>query len=106
MVNFPFVLISICRKAPALHLHPVMSMKIFTVLTNMYSLLSKISLNLHNGLFNVNMSNEQGLNFQKLDVPNVVTDELVTFEHEAYMLLIVYSFGTIHFIFELIHNEL
>ena len=43
MVNFPFVLISICRKAPALHLHPVMSMKIFTVLTNMYSLLSKIS---------------------------------------------------------------
>ena len=62
-------------------------------------------LNLHNGLFNVNMSNEQGLELQ-LDVPNVVTDELVTFEHEAYMLPIVYSFGTIHFIFELIHNEL
>ena len=51
------------------------------------------------------MSNEQGLELQ-LDVPNVVTDELVRFEHEAYMLPIVYSFGTIHFIFELIHNEL
>ena len=62
-------------------------------------------LNLHNGLFNVNMSNEQGLELQ-LDVPNVVTDELVTFEHEAYMLPSVYSFGTIHFIFEVIHNEL
>ena len=62
-------------------------------------------LNLHNGLFNVNMSNEQGLELQ-LDVPNVVTDELITFEHEAYLLPVVYSFGTIHFIFELIHNEL
>lgn len=57
-------------------------------------------LNLHNGLFIVNTSNDYGIEMQ-LDVPTVQQEVLATFEHEAYLIPIIYPFGTIHIIFEL-----
>lgn len=57
-------------------------------------------LNLHNGLFNVNMSNEYALELE-LDPPVVERNSLLTFENECYLLPIVYPFGTLHFIFEI-----
>lgn len=57
-------------------------------------------LNLHNGLFNVNISNEYSIELN-LEPPVVeAREELVTFQSETYMLPIVYPFGTLHFIFE------
>lgn len=56
-------------------------------------------LNLHNGLFNVNMSNAYSMELQ-LEPPMVETTELLTLSKEAYLLPIVYPFGTLHFIFE------
>lgn len=61
-------------------------------------------LNLHNGLFSVNMSNEYGIELQ-LEVPNNETSELLTFEKESYLLPIIYPFGTIYFVFELLAAE-
>lgn len=57
-------------------------------------------LNLHNGLFNVNMSNEYSLELQ-LDSPIVETKELITFTTETYLLPVVYPFGTFNFIFQI-----
>ncbi len=57
-------------------------------------------LNLHNGIFNVNMSNDYSIELV-LEAPVVETDELLQFEHEAYLLPIVYSFGTVSFIIEI-----
>lgn len=57
-------------------------------------------LNLHNGLFNVNMSNEYSMELE-LKPPVTETDELLTFENESFLLPIVYPFGTLHFIFEI-----
>jgi hypothetical protein len=56
-------------------------------------------LNLHNGLFNVNVSNDYSLELQ-LSPPIVEKDELLTFSSEAYLIPVVYPFGTIHFIME------
>lgn len=58
-------------------------------------------LNLHNGLFNVNISNEHSVEL-KLDPPVMETDELLTFDSEVYLLPIVFPFGTVHFIFEIL----
>lgn len=57
-------------------------------------------LNLHNGLFTVNMSNEYSMELT-LEPPFATDEELLVFEKETYMLPIVYSFGTLYFIFEL-----
>lgn len=57
-------------------------------------------LNLHNGLFTVNMSNDYSIELQ-LEPPVTESLELLNFETETYLLPIVYPFGTIHFIFEL-----
>lgn len=57
-------------------------------------------LNLHNGLYTVNMSNDYSLELQ-LEPPATETAELLNFEKETYLLPIIYPFGTIHFIFEL-----
>lgn len=57
-------------------------------------------LNLHNGLYTVNMSNDYSIELQ-LEPPVTETSELVTFETETYLLPIIYPFGMIHFIFEL-----
>lgn len=61
-------------------------------------------LNLHNGLFNVNISNDLSIELT-LDPPHVESDELLTFKAETYLLPIVYPFGTIHFIFEIFKSE-
>lgn len=57
-------------------------------------------LNLHNGLFSVNMSNEYSIELS-LEPPLSHPEDLLTFETESYLLPIIYPFGTIHFIFEL-----
>lgn len=57
-------------------------------------------LNLHNGIFCVNMSNDESTELT-LEPPMNEKDELLTFEQETYLLPIVYPFGTIHFIFQL-----
>lgn len=56
-------------------------------------------LNLHNGLFLVNVSNERSIELS-LEPPVAEKDELLSFERESYLLPIVYPFGTLHFIFE------
>lgn len=62
-------------------------------------------LNLHNGLFNVNISNERSVELA-LDPPNTETDPLLTFNNaETYLLPIVYPFGMIHFILEITKPE-
>lgn len=55
-------------------------------------------LNLHNGLFNVNMSNTYSTELQLLP-PEVHTDCLLTFEDEHFILPVIYPFGTLNFIF-------
>ena len=61
-------------------------------------------LNLHNGLFNVNISNDYSIELA-LEPPQTETDELLTFQTETFLLPIVYPFGTIHFIFEIFKSE-
>lgn len=60
-------------------------------------------LNLHNGLFNVNMSNERSVELT-LKPPVIEKEELLSFETESYLLPIIYPFGTLHFIFEFCKN--
>lgn len=61
-------------------------------------------LNLLNGLFIVNMSNDCSIELT-LDPPVVEeTESLLTFQEETYLLPIVYPFGTIYFIITL-HNR-
>ena len=55
-------------------------------------------INLHNGLFCVNMSNEFSMNLS-LEAPVVEEKDLLTFEHETYLLPVLFPFGTLHFIF-------
>lgn len=57
-------------------------------------------LNLHNGLFSVNMSNDYSIELS-LEPPVQHEEGLLSFETETYMLPIVYPFGTLHFIFEM-----
>lgn len=56
-------------------------------------------LNLHNGLFIVNTSND---NSKELTIgfPQIPSNEILSFEHTAYCFPICYSFGTFHFILE------
>lgn len=61
-------------------------------------------LNLHNGLFNVNVSNENGVELH-LEPPYVETVDLLTFQQESYLMPVVYPFGTINFIFEFIPHS-
>ena len=61
-------------------------------------------LNLHNGLFTVNLSNDYSVELQ-LTPPGVETPELLTFTSETYLLPIVYPFGTFHFIIEMSAEE-
>ena len=57
-------------------------------------------LNLHNGLFIVNLSNEFSMELE-LSAPERIEDPLIVFENTAYYFPILYSFGTVNFIFEL-----
>ncbi len=56
--------------------------------------------NLHNGLFCVNLSNTHGIELQ-LNPPVIETTPLLTFKNDAFMMPVIYPFGTINFIFEL-----
>ena len=56
-------------------------------------------LNLHNGLFIVNVSNDSSIELT-ISAPESIDDPLLIFETETYHIPILYSFGTVHFIFE------
>lgn len=56
-------------------------------------------LNLHNGLFIVNASNDSSLELS-ISAPEQVDEPLLSFEGQAYHFPILYSFGTVHFILE------
>ena len=57
-------------------------------------------LNLHNGLFNVNMSNEFSLELN-LCPPEVHEEETLTNATKIYVFPIIFPFGTIHFLMEI-----
>ena len=56
-------------------------------------------LNLNNGLFIVNCSNDYGRELS-ISAPRHVDDGLVSFKDKAYHFQILYTFGTLHFIVE------
>ena len=56
--------------------------------------------NLHNGLFCVNISNNDNIELV-LDPPTTEEDMLLFFENTAFLMPIIYPFGTINFIFEI-----
>lgn len=55
-------------------------------------------LNLHNGLYSVNMSNDYSMELH-LQPPAEQKEELLATEYPSYLLPIIFSFGTINFIF-------
>lgn len=57
--------------------------------------------NLHNGLFNVNISNSKGIELT-LAPPIRITEELLSLSDNSYLMPVIYPFGTINFIFEFI----
>jgi hypothetical protein len=58
-------------------------------------------LNLHNGLFVVNASNVASLELT-ITAPEVVTDPVIAFENRTYHFPVLYSFGTVHYILEVV----
>lgn len=54
-------------------------------------------LNLHNGLFNVNMSNQASIELS-LCPPEVHSGDVLEFNHPAYILPVIFPFGMIHFV--------
>ncbi len=61
-------------------------------------------LNLHNGLFMVNASNESTSEYTLLP-PETILDQDIDFDEHTYELPIVFSFGTIHFIFRITDSK-
>lgn len=62
-------------------------------------------LNLHNGLFIVNLSNNESVELT-IDTPERIESPILSFEHKAFHIPILYTFGTVHFIMEVtITNE-
>ncbi len=57
-------------------------------------------LNLHNGLFTVNMSNDYSIELT-LDPPASEEGDLLPLDEESYVIPIIYPFGTIHLILSL-----
>ena len=57
-------------------------------------------LNLHNGLFIVNCSNDYSLELS-ISAPEHCENSILTFENDAYYFPILYSFGIVHFILEI-----
>lgn len=57
-------------------------------------------LNLHNGLFIVNVSNETSMELT-ISAPELVEEPIIDFEDRSYLFPVLYSFGTVHFIFEI-----
>ncbi len=58
-------------------------------------------LNLHNGLFIVNVSNDSSLEL-KISAPEAIDDPIVEFEHRTYHFPMLYSFGIVHFLYEVV----
>ena len=58
-------------------------------------------LNLHNGLFIVNVSNESSMDLS-ISTPEVVDELILDFENRSYHFPILYSFGTVNFILEVV----
>lgn len=56
-------------------------------------------LNLHNGLYNVNVSNKMGTELT-LEPPEISSEDIVTLTSNSYMLQVMYPFGMIHFLFQ------
>ncbi len=54
-------------------------------------------LNLHNGIFNVNLSNEHSMELN-LEPPEIVERDLLIFDKPAFLLPVIFPFGTLHFI--------
>lgn len=57
-------------------------------------------LNLHNGLFIVNVSNESSIELS-ISAPEVVDGPIIDFTDRTYLFPVLYSFGNVHFIFEI-----
>lgn len=57
-------------------------------------------LNLHNGLFIVNLSNDYSMELE-ISAPEHIDDPLIIFDNTTYYFPILYSFGTVHFILEM-----
>lgn len=55
-------------------------------------------LNLHNGLFSVNMSNDYTVELH-LQPPEAHENTVLSTEAPSYLLPVIYSFGTVNFIF-------
>lgn len=55
-------------------------------------------LNLHNGLFNVNMSNEYSMELM-LTPPEAHVNEVLSYDAPHFILPIIYPFGTLNFVF-------
>ena len=61
-------------------------------------------LNLHNGLYSVNMSNDHSMELH-LQPPATHENTLLSTESSSYLLPIIFSFGTVNFIFSINHIE-
>lgn len=61
-------------------------------------------LNLHNGLFTVNASNENSVELS-ISPPESIEDPIITFSANTYHLPILYPFGTVHFMYEIIEES-
>ena len=58
-------------------------------------------INLHNGLFIVNASNDHS-NELTIGVLESIHNALITFDHEAYHFPVYYPFGIVHFVIEIV----
>lgn len=56
-------------------------------------------LNLHNGLFIVNVSNEASMELS-IGAPELVEGPLIEFEHQTFQFPVLYPFGTVNFLLE------
>lgn len=61
-------------------------------------------LNLHNGLFIVNVSNDSSTELT-ITPPEQIETPIMTFEKTTYHLPILYSFGTVHFLVEIVKTD-
>lgn len=61
-------------------------------------------LNLHNGLFIVNVSNDSSMELS-ISAPETVTDAALIFDTTTYDFPVLYSFGTVHFILQVLKSD-
>lgn len=61
-------------------------------------------LNLHNGLFIVNVSNDSSTELT-IGAPEQVREPLIAFEHITYHIPVLYTFGVVHFLMEVISKD-